>query len=164
MKLLSVNQIKAWDQFTIQSEKISSIDLMERASMSFVDWYLSIYKDTSIPVHIFCGNGNNGGDGLAIARLLTDKLYKVKVHIVNFATVNTLDFNKNLDRLKDYNHIEISCQEEYLPDINVNSIIIDSLLGTGTNKPVTGNLEHIIQYIKRYLLMSLPDCLLMEWL
>lgn len=152
MKLLSVNQIKAWDQFTIQSEKISSIDLMERASMSFVDWYLSIYKDKSIPVHIFCGNGNNGGDGLAIARLLTDKLYKVKVHIVNFATVNTLDFNKNLDRLKDYNHIEISCQEEYLPDINVNSIIIDSLLGTGTNKPVTGNLEHIIQYIN-----SLPN-------
>lgn len=152
MKLLSANQIRAWDQFTIQSEQISSIDLMERASRSFVDWYLSIYKDTNIPVHIFCGNGNNGGDGLAIARLLTDKLYKVKVHIVNFVAVNTLDFNKNLDRLKDYSHVKITCQEDILPAIHSSSIIIDALLGTGTNKPVTGKLEHIIQYIN-----SLPN-------
>ena len=85
MKLLTGKQIKEWDQFTIKNEPISSLDLMERASLSFVQWFVSNYKDTSIPILIFCGNGNNGGDGLAIARLLRDRFYEVRVFIFKFA-------------------------------------------------------------------------------
>jgi NAD(P)H-hydrate epimerase len=70
MKLLNATQIKEWDQYTIQHEPISSIDLMERASLAFVHWYVSIFNDTNIPVDIFCGNGNNGGAMAMAARVM----------------------------------------------------------------------------------------------
>ena len=69
MKILSAEEIRLWDQFTIQNEPISSIDLMERAAIACVDWLLKKYPDAP-SFGIFCGKGNNGGDGLAIARLL----------------------------------------------------------------------------------------------
>lgn len=81
MKILSADQIKTWDAYTIREESIASIDLMERASRAFVNWFIERY-DATQKVGIVCGTGNNGGDGLAIARLLNDWNYPVKVWIV----------------------------------------------------------------------------------
>ena len=72
MKLFSAEEIRLWDQYTIQHEPISSIDLMERAAHQCVEW-LERNNYTDNPFHIFCGKGNNGGDGLAIARMLSDR-------------------------------------------------------------------------------------------
>ena len=65
MKIFSASQIKKWDAFTIASEPITSIDLMERAASKCTEWIL---KQNYYQKHfyIFCGKGNNGGDGLAI--------------------------------------------------------------------------------------------------
>lgn len=73
MKLFSVEQIRAADQFTIEHEPIASIDLMERAAQAVVEWLVGEY-DTTTTVIIICGTGNNGGDGLAVARLLLKKI------------------------------------------------------------------------------------------
>lgn len=73
MKILSVNQIKEADQYTINKEPIASINLMERAAAACVDWIIARY-DISFEFKIICGLGNNGGDGLAIARMLAEKI------------------------------------------------------------------------------------------
>jgi NAD(P)H-hydrate repair Nnr-like enzyme with NAD(P)H-hydrate epimerase domain len=62
MKIFSVSQIRAWDDFTITNEPISSLDLMERASIAFVKWFCERFDDRQC-VKILCGMGNNGGDG-----------------------------------------------------------------------------------------------------
>ena len=95
MKLLTADQIRAWDSFTIQNEPISSLGLMERASSVFTDWFSMIY-DNQKPVLIFCGTGNNGGDGLAIARFLHYLLYDVRVYICSISKtmqVSTIQIN-----------------------------------------------------------------------
>lgn len=69
MKILSVAQIREADQYTIQYEQIASVDLMERASRAFTNWFTKHYS-VEKKVAIFCGMGNNGGDGLAVARML----------------------------------------------------------------------------------------------
>ena len=81
IKIVSAEQIKAWDAFTIREEPIASIDLMERACQAFLAWFVERY-DASHKIGIVCGTGNNGGDGLGIARLLNDWNYPVKVWIV----------------------------------------------------------------------------------
>ena len=149
MKLLTGKQIKEWDQFTIKNEPISSLDLMERASLSFVQWFVSNYKDTSIPILIFCGNGNNGGDGLAIARLLRDRFYEVRVFIFKFANSDTTDFTENLHRLEGLGDVEVNFIENLMPKIQPSGIIVDALLGTGINKPVDGFLKDIIMEINQ---------------
>ena len=76
MKVFNAHQIREIDQYTIKNEPISSIDLMERASLAFIKKFKKIYSEGS--VKIFCGTGNNGGDGLAVARLLNKKKYEYK--------------------------------------------------------------------------------------
>ena len=74
MKILSLGQIREADVYTTKYEPIASIDLMERASKAFVDWFCVKFKDRKQPIKIFCGLGDNGGDGLAIARMLYDAM------------------------------------------------------------------------------------------
>lgn len=114
MKVFSVNQIRAWDAFTITHEPIHSIDLMERASVAFVKWFCAHFDDQQ-PVNIICGMGNNGGDGLAIARILIQKCYPVKVYIVKPTEKGTPDFAQNLQRLHPQTYIQWIEQEAEIP-------------------------------------------------
>ena len=98
MKLFSAEEIREWDQYTIQHEPITSIDLMERAASKCVEW-LERNNYTAEKFHIFCGKGNNGGDGLAIARMLAEKKCSVVVYILEFGHKGTDDFQTNLARL-----------------------------------------------------------------
>ncbi len=81
MLILSAKQIHDWDAYTIQNKPISSLDLMETAANRCLQW-LQQNNYLHLPFHIFCGKGNNGGDGLAIARLLSGKGVKVIVSII----------------------------------------------------------------------------------
>ena len=81
MKVFSAEQIRALDKYTIENEPISSIDLMERASRAFEDRFSEIY-DKDWNVYVFCGTGNNGGDGLAISRMLHQMVYDVQVFVI----------------------------------------------------------------------------------
>jgi ADP-dependent NAD(P)H-hydrate dehydratase / NAD(P)H-hydrate epimerase len=150
MKILSTEQIKAADTFTIQHEPIASIDLMERAAMACIK---HIVKHSSIDSEfiVFCGKGNNGGDGLAISRFLIKRGYVVKVFIVNYSPDSSEDFNTNLERLKEIKSeiITFIDQEEDLKgiEINSNSLVIDALFGTGLNKALSGIAAAAVNFI-----------------
>ena len=83
MKIFNAHQIREWDQYTIQNEPVTSIDLMERAALQCVRW-LEENDLLNNSFKIFCGKGNNGGDGLVIARLLLQNNYAVRVFILEF--------------------------------------------------------------------------------
>ncbi len=149
MKVYSSEQIKAWDAYTISQKSISSSDLMEQAAQAFVDWFTRMYQDTLRPVVVFAGPGNNGGDGLAIARLLHRAFYPVKVYHCFLGGELSADNKKNLERLP------VKDIQEYLslepgaafPEIQSEALIIDALLGIGTNRPLDGFLAKLVSHI-----------------
>src|SRR5438445_539085 len=98
LKILTAQQIKQLDQYTIEHEPIDSIDLMERACKSFTDWFILHFKPVK-KVGVVCGPGNNGGDGLGIARMLKEIGYSVKVWIVRGPVKESEDFKTNFQRL-----------------------------------------------------------------
>jgi ADP-dependent NAD(P)H-hydrate dehydratase / NAD(P)H-hydrate epimerase len=148
IKILSSDQIKAWDQFTIETEPIASIDLMERACQAFVTWFVQRY-DASNKVGIVCGTGNNGGDGLAVARLLNDWNYPVKVWIMRGSVKETNDFSANLRKLDS----KISISEittEVNPELFADrTILIDAIFGSGLNRPLDGIYAKVIDCVNR---------------
>ncbi len=167
MKIPSADQIRATDSFTIKKEPISSLDLMERASEACVNWIKERF-DNKYEFKIVCGTGNNGGDGLAIARLLKKNHYKIEVLIINHSKNRSADFNANLEKLKlisnsnscidEINSIE-SFQTAFL--LNDNSVIIDALIGSGINKPIEGLASQIIELVnqsdKKIISIDLPS-------
>src|SRR6201996_6698339 len=97
MPLLTAAQIRDADAYTIQHEPISSFDLMERASRAFVNCFTDYYPDKGKSIAIYCGTGNNGGDGLAIAQLLRAYGFKnLSVKIAGFSDKASEDFSANL--------------------------------------------------------------------
>ncbi len=147
LKILNSEQIRKHDQFTIREEPISSIDLMERASRAFVSWFLERY-DATQKVGIICGTGNNGGDGIAIARLLHEWNYPVKVWIVRGGVKESPDFTANLKRLEKISVEEITT----IADSNLFSdrtILIDAIFGSGLSRPVEGIYSTVIDFLNK---------------
>lgn len=137
--LLTSAQLKKADIFTIQNQSISSVELMERAALAFVETFSEAFFERKNHIAILCGQGNNGGDGLAIARLLAQGGYmRVKVYLINFSTKQSEDYTKNLERLtkKKIAPIPISKAED-LKDLKAD-IVIDAVLGSGLNQPLAG--------------------------
>ena len=99
--LLTSKEIHEADAYTIANEPVASIELMERASKEFTKCFVNHFPDKKKPISVYCGTGNNGGDGLAIARLLKENQYEsVNVKITRFSDKSTDQFNINLERLK----------------------------------------------------------------
>lgn len=143
LPIYSSTVIKQWDEFTILNEPISSLDLMERAATVSTSHLLNSFDFES--ANIFCGPGNNGGDGLVIARLLSLSNKIVHVYLLNFGNT-TAEFKSNLDRLgKQVKVIELNANGS---QIELESdIIIDCIFGSGLNKPVTGWIGNVINQI-----------------
>ena len=99
LKILSAKQTKELDQFTIEKEPVTSIELMERACIAFVDWFALHFRPDK-KIGIVCGPGNNGGDGLGIARMLKELGYFVKIWIVKGDLKESEDFKTNLKRIE----------------------------------------------------------------
>ena len=138
MKIFSAAQIKKWDEFTIQNEPISSINLMERAATYCYCWLIENNFAGKF-FKIFCGKGNNGGDGLAIARLLIQNNCRVTVYILEFGNIGTDDFQTNLERLHQFTtDIHFIQSADFFPAIKKNEIIIDAIFGSGLNKSLEG--------------------------
>jgi len=148
LPLLTSAQIREADAYTIAHEPIASINLMERASKAFVGWFINHFPDKNQSITVYCGTGNNGGDGLAIARMLDDHQYKrLNVKIAWFSDKSTDDFNINLQRLRQ-TAIPLSAigKGESLPD-EESDVLIVALLGTGLNKPLDGDFKRLVNYI-----------------
>ncbi len=147
MKIFSVQQIREWDSFTINHKRIKSIDLMERAADECFDWIVQNFDD-DYHFKIFCGRGNNGGDGLSIARLLHSIKYKVSVFIVDSDSTGSPDFETNLEKLQKTSvNIFLLKDKQSFPEISDLDVIVDALFGTGLNKPATGLYAELIQFI-----------------
>jgi len=147
MKILNIENIRKGDTFTIENEPISSIDLMERASSNCSNWIADNFTSDN-NISVFSGPGNNGGDGLAIARILKSKGYIVKVFIVEYTTNYSEDFKINLKRLQELD-IEIKTlnNSDYNIIIESNTIIIDSIFGSGLSREISGFAADIINQI-----------------
>ncbi|MFN4313439.1 MAG: NAD(P)H-hydrate dehydratase [Chitinophagaceae bacterium] len=150
MLILSAEGIRNWDEYTIQHEPISSIDLMERAARACVQWLeKSTYQGR--PVHIFCGKGNNGGDGLAIARMLAMHGQPCTVHILEFGHIGTNDFQTNLSRLHQQALVDIRFiqDESHFHSFGTDDIVIDALFGTGLNRGLEGVTARLVEQINQ---------------
>ncbi len=156
MKILNVEQVRALDEYTVRTEPIAPINLMERAALAFTDWFTARFpapsRQTLPPVKVFCGLGNNGGDGLAIARLLIDRAYAVEVHVVRYAPRESDDFMHNHRRLRlllgntSPNYIETP---DDMPAIRHHDLVIDAILGSGLSRPAEGLVKDVISAINR---------------
>ncbi|GGH71894.1 NAD(P)H-hydrate epimerase [Filimonas zeae] len=149
MKLLSAPQIQQWDAFTIAQKGIRSIDLMETASEACVA-ALTVKFPQPRTLFIFCGKGNNGGDGLAIARMLTGKGWHVQVYILEFGAPGTPDFQTNLQRLHGVtNQIHFIQDKSFFPELPPGCVVIDALYGSGLNRPLSGLPALLVQHINQ---------------
>ena len=146
MKIFSVAQIRDWDNFTINAEPISGVDLMERAASNCFKWLKKNIPSTS-PVIVCCGNGNNGGDGLVIARLLYKAKYKVAVYILN-SNKRSESCAINLKRLSALK-LEVKFIEtiKSFPPISKKTIVIDALYGSGLDRPLKNIAARLVNHI-----------------
>ncbi len=142
MKILNVQQIREADQYTIKNEPIASIDLMERASREVVNWICNHFSNDH-EIIILAGSGNNGGDGLAIARLIENHGYKVRVVLV-MGESGSEDFVQNLNKLKSIHEVEISDDFDFSTSTD-KSIVIDAIFGSGLSRPIEGEIANQIQ-------------------
>ena len=151
MKILPVEGIRALDAHTIAHTPIASIDLMERAASTFCDWFVRRFPSIDRPIVIFCGPGNNGGDGLAIARILHRKFYPVRVYLCDISPAKSPDFLTNLDRLPGFGAITpITLREgDALPYLSPQTLVIDAILGSGLKKPVEGYWATLLQHLNQ---------------
>jgi hydroxyethylthiazole kinase-like uncharacterized protein yjeF len=148
LPLLTSSQIREADAYTIANEPITSINLMERAAKAFVGWFINHFPDKKQAITVYCGTGNNGGDGLAIARMLDDHHYKaLNIKIARFSDKATGDFDSNYKRIKETG-IPLSelKQGEDLP-VEGSVVIIDALLGSGLTRPLAGDYKRLVDYL-----------------
>lgn len=151
MKILTNTQIKEHDKYTIEHETISSIDLMERASKAIVQFIMAYWSNLSSFV-VFAGPGNNGGDALAVARLLLQEGYDVSVYLFNIHNKLTPECDTNKQRLleckQSKNFTEVITNFDP-PALTANTVVIDGLFGTGINKPLSGGFASLVKYINQ---------------
>ncbi len=147
MKILSTEQVRSLDQYTIQHEPIRSIDLMERASAVVTD-LLTERVNTHEQVMVFCGMGNNGGDGLAVARQLMERGYlHVSTFVVRHSPKASDDFSVNEERLKSISGLRYIETDFQIPLIPNHCVVVDAIFGSGLSRPVTGISAAVIQKI-----------------
>lgn len=142
--------MRSADQFTIANKPIASIDLMEKAARAFVQSFLRDEFDPTKSVAIFCGKGNNGGDGLAVAHLLLANGYQnIKVYIINFSNKQSDDFAINLQRIDESRCKKVFInQPSELKSLKAD-LVIDAILGSGLNKALAGDYEELVQFINK---------------
>jgi ADP-dependent NAD(P)H-hydrate dehydratase / NAD(P)H-hydrate epimerase len=147
MKFFSTSQIRELDKFTIEYEPIASIDLMERAALTL---YLEILRlvEADQPVLVFAGPGNNGGDALALARMLLQSTLQVQVILLHTGKLST-DCEINRSRLQEKFPTTLTEQNDIFkaPVLQPNTIIIDGLFGSGLTRPLTGIYAEAVKWI-----------------
>ena len=136
MKLFSAKQIYEADQVTVKKQGINNDALMERAAIALFNWMHLRMQGAPVKIHLFCGIGNNGGDGIALARHLLEHGYHIEVYVVNFSEKRSKDFLINMERLKERKYWPTFMNAETeLPQIGKDDIIVDGIFGIGMNRP-----------------------------
>lgn len=155
MKILSANQIKEVDQYSINNELISSIDLMNNASKMCFKWIIRNKKFKKFPFVILAGNKNNGGDGLSIAKFLYLYGVKVIIYIINFSKNPSKEFLIKKNEINKYGIKTFNIKkDDNFPFIEKNSYLIDSIFGIGLNREIDNYWKSFINFINEIKFLS----------
>lgn len=147
MKLLSAKQFQDWDAYTISHEPISSIELMERAALLCTETIARYFSIDQV-IKVFCAKGNNGGDGLAIARLLIGRGYEVSVYVLEQGKIGSNDFQANLNRLHSFTtEIHFIQSSDAFPVIQETDLLIDALYGTGLKSELKELPKALVEFL-----------------
>lgn len=167
MKIFPTTSIRQLDAYTIENEPISSIDLMERAARALADAIAGRWG-TETPFTVFAGPGNNGGDALALSRLLAQKGYRVEVYLFNTKGTLSADCEANKERLSGVSGVlfnEVTTQF-IPPTLTADHVVVDGLFGSGLNKALSGGFAAVVKYINaspaRVVAIDIPSGLMGE--
>ena len=149
-KLFTSSQIAQIDRYTIEHEPIAAIDLMERASLQLVNWLIRQISGER-ELYFFAGPGNNGGDALAVARMMTDFDYRCRVFVLDFGKALKGSPAVNLDRLTAGGKVQVSKIRTVadFPSIPEGSLLIDGLFGSGLSRPLDGIAAELVRFLNR---------------
>ena len=168
MKIFTSAQIKELDKFTIENEPISSLNLMERAAQTMTRAITEVWSVTT-PVVVFAGPGNNGGDALAIARMMAEQGYQVSVYLFNISGYLSPDCAANKKQIEENKRIQkfVEVTQEFdPPQLEANMLVVDGLFGSGLNKPLAGGFSSLVKYINasqaKVVSIDLPSGLMAE--
>lgn len=169
MKIFNADQIRIADNITIERQQISSVELMERAAFRVFRRLREAFLPVGGTVWVCCGIGNNGGDGLVIARYLSDAGYKVRVVIVNFSHKRSADFQVNYERLLETGvAIDELHEDDAYPVIEEEDLVVDAIFGIGLNrKPpvwVVEFIKHVNAAAVKVIAVDVPSGLFMNGL
>ena len=151
MKIFTSAQIRELDKYTMEHEPVSSIDLMERAARAIVRAITEMWP-ADMPVVVFAGPGNNGGDALAVARMLAEQRYQVDAFLFNINGKLSEDCNVNKQRAIGCKAIKgfTEVVDEFDPPVlEKGMLVIDGLFGSGLNKPLAGGFASLVKYINQ---------------
>ncbi len=153
MKILNAQQIRDWDATTMRRQHIPSLTLMERAAVACVDWIVARYP-AKTPFIVMCGTGNNGGDGLAITRLLLEKGYAAAAFLVKHSDRLSDDCTANLVAVQSAGPAACTVLEagQFITSLPPEAVLIDALFGTGLNRALEA---YVAECISR--LNALPN-------
>lgn len=151
MKIFNVEQLAKADKITIEKQGITSDELMERAATTVFREIHKRLNNEPVPIKIFCGIGNNGGDGLVIGRLLLQEGYNVTMYVVNFTNRRSEDFLLNYNRVKEGGYVWpiLLKGEDDFPEFSPRDFVIDAIFGIGLNRPAEGWVADLINYINK---------------
>ena len=169
MKIFTTHEIKAIDTFTIEQENIEVVDLMERASSAVACEIISRWRPNK-RFFVFAGPGNNGGDALAVARMLIEQGYKLQIFLFNIPSTKMSHCCKiNRDRLLEMGDIDFVevVQEFEPPYISSDDIVIDGLFGSGLRECLTGGFKALVRMINEseahVVSIDIPSGMFGEW-
>lgn len=168
MKIFTSTQIHELDKYTIEHEPITSLNLMERAAKALTRAIEEEWSNRT-PVVVFAGPGNNGGDALAVARMLGEDGYQVNVFLFNIHNKLSADCASNKKRLieskraKQFTEVTVNFDP---PQLEAGMLVVDGLFGSGLNKPLAGGFASLVKYINqsaaKVVSIDLPSGLMAE--
>lgn len=142
--VLDAASMKNVDSYSINTLGIPSVVLMERAALSVTEAIESKVKgNIHTDIICVCGRGNNGADGLAVARQLYLKGYNVDVYIIN-SHASTKEFDIQLNIIK---NLGIECINS--PDFSKYGVIVDALFGNGLSRELAGEARIVVDTINK---------------
>lgn len=163
MKLFLSTQSKVCDTVTCEYQNITEKDLIQRAGISFVENLQNTGEDLSGKIVIFAGPGNNGADGISIAKNLYSKFHDVELVLIPLGKQYSDAFKFYLDNPVDQQPfpVHIIKDAKQLNDIEDPDVFIDAILGTGLNREPDKLLNTVIEYLnnaaKRIISVDIPS-------
>ncbi len=151
MKLFNQRQLLEWDRYTIEKDGMNSLELIEEAGQLLAEEMEDQFTHNHQgPVRIFCGLGNNGADGLVVARKLGEYVEDLEVIVIQYKEKGSSEFEFYLQATESCGiPISYVSHKDQLEDVPAASILVDAIFGTGVNRPLQGLTADVVLHLNR---------------